>query len=284
MTNNSVINILAMNDFFDSVIPTLLKSFKVFYPADLPEVSASIQGVITPFSAKVNAELINSLPNLKIISCFGTGVENVDKTAAINKGIYLTNTPEIVTEDTADIAMTLLLCLSRNIIFNDKYARSGKWKTAPSPLGISVSGKTLGIVGLGRIGKRIAERAVTFGLHVIYNARTKKDVPYEFYDDIIEMAKKTNFLIICCPGGPETRDIINIDVLKALGQKGYLINVSRGTTVNENDLILALENNIIAGAGLDVYVDEPNIPTRLMNMEQVVLLLLFGFLMILFLE
>lgn len=266
------ISILAMNHFFDDVIEELKDNYKIIYLQDLSEHYSSISGIITTPWSRVDCELITKLPNLKIISCFGVGIDSVDKKAAKEQSVIITNTPDIVTEDTADIAMTLLLCLSRNIVYNDQYVRSNRWKNLPPPLGTSVFGKTLGIVGLGNIGQRLAERALNFGLKIIYYSRTQKNVSYQFYDDLIEMAEKTHFLAVCCTGGEETRDIINLEVLKALGNKGYLINVSRGTTVNEEALIFALKNNVIAGAGLDVYSNEPYVPEELFAMDNVVLL------------
>lgn len=270
--SDKLISVLAMDHFFDAVIKNRPAPINIIYPEDIDANIMSIHGILTTPWSKVDSTLINRLPNLKIISCFGTGIDSVDKIAALQNNIIITNTPDVVTEDTADIAMALLLCLSRHIVFNDKYARAGKWKSSPAPLGTSVFGKTLGIVGLGKIGSRIADRAVAFGLNVIYHSRTKKSAPFHYYDSLIEMAKQTDFLIVCCPGGNETKNLINLDVLTALGTKGYLINVSRGSTVNESDLIHTLENNLIAGAGLDVYINEPNIPEALTQMDQVVLL------------
>jgi len=272
MSLNQPISILAMDGFFDAVLNKLSPSFKVYYQKDLPNVSSDIQGIIATPWTKVSTELIKSLPNLKIISCFGVGVDNVDKCAAMNNKIFVTNTPDVVTEDTADIGITLLLCLARNIVSNDKFVRSGGWQKKPIPLGTSIFGKTLGIIGLGKIGKRVAKKAENFGLQIVYHSRTKKNVPYHFYNNLIEMAQVTHFLIVCCPGGNETKNIINSDVLQALGNKGCLINISRGSTVNEKDLIVALESGIILGAGLDVYADEPNVPEQLMKLENVVLL------------
>lgn len=272
MNNKNKISILSMNHFFDDVIDRLPHSFKIIYPDTLEENRLFIQGAITTPWTKITSEMINQLIQLKIISCFGTGIDSVDSHTARKNNIVITNTPDIVTEDTADIAITLLLCLSRKIISNEKFARLGQWKTSPPSLGNSPQGKTVGILGLGKIGKRIAEKAKQFGLSILYHGRKAQNVPYQYYDNIIDMAKKSDYLIASCTGSDETKNIVNIDILNALGKNSYLINVSRGSTVNENDLIYALQNNIIAGAGLDVYQNEPNIPDQLINLDNVVLL------------
>jgi hydroxypyruvate reductase len=272
MNNKNKISILSMNHFFDGVIDRLPHSFKIIYPDTLEENYLFIQGAITTPWTRITSEMINQLTQLKIISCFGTGIDSVDSHTARTNNIVITNTPDIVTEDTADIAITLLLCLSRKIISNEKFARSGQWKISPPSLGNSPQGKTVGILGLGKIGKRIAEKALQFGLSILYHGRKTQNAPYQYYDNLTEMAKKSDYLIVSCTGSEETKNIINMDILNALGQNSYLINVSRGSTVNENDLIYALQNNIIAGAGLDVYQNEPNIPDPLIKLDNAVLL------------
>src|SRR3990167_3734869 len=175
-----MIGILALDHFFDQVIHKLPGAFKIFYPDNLQQARSQIQGIMTTPWTKTDALLIEKLPHLKIISCFGVGIDSTDAITAKKRGITITNTPDVVTDDTADIAMALLLCLSRKILFNDSYVRSGKWKIASAPLTSSLFGKTLGIVGLGKIGKAIAERAKTFGLKIIYHSKTKKDTSYRF--------------------------------------------------------------------------------------------------------
>jgi lactate dehydrogenase-like 2-hydroxyacid dehydrogenase len=264
--------ILIVDNFFDPVIGNLQNIFDLIYPENLENNLKDIQGIITNPWFKIDEQLIGSLPQLKIISCFGTGIDSVDKIAATKRGIIITNTPDIVTEDTADIAMTLLLCLSRNIIFNDQYVKTGNWAKSTPPLGMSISGKTVGIIGLGKIGQRIADRAICFGLNVIYYNKTKKESSLQYYENLEEMAKKSHFLIVCCTANNDTKNMINLKILKALGNKGFLINISRGSTVNENDLIFSLENKIIRGAGLDVFQNEPNINEKFFTLENIILL------------
>jgi hydroxypyruvate reductase len=271
MINEKKTAILFMNNFFDCVIDRLPSAFKIIYPHSL-EDNNFIQGAVTTPWTKITSEIIHQLPHLKIISCFGTGIDSIDTNAAKTNKIIITNTPDVVTEDTADIAIALLICLSRKIIINNQFAKSGQWKVSPPPLGKSPQGKRVGIVGLGKIGKRIADKALQFGLSIAYHCRQKQNVPYQYFDSLIDMAEKSDYLIVSCTGGEKTKNIINLEILKALGQNSYLINVSRGSTINESDLIYALENNIIAGAGLDVYQNEPNIPEQLLHMENAILL------------
>ncbi len=270
--NDAIIGILSLHDFFNGVINRLPKKFRIFSLDNYSDNMNLIQGIIATPWDKVDGHLINSLPNLKIISCFGTGIDCINIDAAINKKIIVTNTPDVVTEDTADVALALLLGLSRHIVTNDSFVRAGKWKTNPAPLGTSLRGKTIGIVGLGKIGKSIAARAITFGLKVGYCGRNKQNTSYIYYDNLLEMAKIADFLVICCPGNSGTKNIIDKNVLDSLGKNGFLINVSRGSTVNESDLLDALESNTIKGAGLDVYQSEPNVSERFFKLDNVVLL------------
>ncbi len=272
MNKQDRIDILCMSNFFDSTIELFADTFN-FIPVDsLNQYEHSIKGILATPWVKVDEALISKLPNLQIISCFGTGIDCVDRQAAAKKGIIITNTPDVVTEDTADTALVLLLMLARNVANSIQHVKSGNWKTVPAPLGTCVHGKTLGILGLGKIGTRIAERATAFGLQVIYHNRTKRDVPYSYCDSLEEMARASDFLVISCAGGQETKHIIDMNILKALGQKGFLINVSRGITVNEDDLITCLRDKTIAGAGLDVYQNEPHINEDFLHVDNIVTL------------
>lgn len=221
----------------------------------------------------VSRKLIEALPNLEIISQFAVGTDNIDLQAAKERGVAVTNTPGVLTDCTADIAMTLLLAVARRAVEGDIYVRVGKWLNGPMPLGVSPKGKTAGIVGLGRIGQAIARRCEAFGMKIAYHGpRKKPDQPYPFYEKLIDMARDSDFLILACPGGEETAGIVDMHVLDALGPKGFLINVSRGSVVDEPALVEALYNKKIAGAGLDVFAKEPNVPPELISMDNVVLL------------
>lgn len=223
---------------------------------------------------QVTRRLIESFPNLGLIAQFGVGFDNIDLQAAKEREIPVTNSPGPITmSDTADVALLLTLSCARRAMESDMYVRVGKWLNGPFPLGVSLSGKVAGIVGMGRIGQEIAKRCEAFGMRVVYNGpNEKKEQPYDYFPDLKDMAKEVDFLILSCAGGIHTRNMVNGDVLRALGPKGYLINVSRGTVLNEEDFLIALNNKEIAGGGLDVYDSEPDVPSDLLSLDNVVLL------------
>ena len=223
---------------------------------------------------KITRRMIEALPNLEIISTNSVGFDHIDLEAAKERGIVVSHTPDLVTNDTADIALSLMINVLRRIVEADAYVRVGNWeRKGDIGLGHSLTGKKVGIVGLGRIGKAIARRAEAIDCKVSYYGRSKKDdVDYEFVPDLKDLAKQSDILVVVCASTPETKNLINMDVLEALGPNGYLVNVSRGAVVHEEDLLIALANKAIAGAGLDVYQNEPNVPDALKTMDNVVLL------------
>lgn len=231
-----------------------------------------IVGIVATVGRMVSRKLIEVLPNLEIISNFAVGIDNIDLEAAEERGVIVTNTPDVLTADTADTALALLLAAARRVVEGDAYVRVGKWLNGPMPLATSLEHKKVGVVGLGRIGQAIAKRAAAFDMDVAYHGRSEKDVPYRFYPQLLEMAQDVDFLVLSCAGGPETKHIINEEVLNALGERGFLINVARGSVVDEEALLIALRNKNIAGAGLDVYENEPHVPEALFSMDNVVLL------------
>ncbi|MCB9991785.1 MAG: 2-hydroxyacid dehydrogenase [Rhodospirillales bacterium] len=231
-----------------------------------------IVAIVSSYNRGVSAKMIEALPNLEIISTFGVGYDNIDVRAATGRGVVVTNTPDLLTADTADTALALLLAVSRRVVEGDAYVRVGKWLNGPLPLGTSLGGKTAGIVGLGRIGQAIADRVSAFDVSVAYHGRHEKDVPYRFYPQLEEMARDVDYLILSCAGGPETQHIVNENVLRALGPHGFLVNVARGSVVDQDALLVALSNKNIAGAALDVYDNEPHVPEALFSMDNVVLL------------
>lgn len=231
-----------------------------------------IRGIISTYnSAGVSAHFMEALPNLEIIAQFGVGYDNIDVVAAHRRGITVTNTPDVLTDDTADVAMFLLLNIARRAVEADMFVRVGRWHSGAFPLSTSLSGKTVGIVGLGEIGTAIAKRAQAFNMDVIYHGRTEKDVPYTYFKDLEDMARACDFLVLACAGGEETKHLIDYKILDALGAHGYLINISRGSVVKEDDLLIALRNKSIAGAGLDVFANEPHVPEEMYKMDNVVL-------------
>ena len=224
-----------------------------------------------PFE-RVDEGLISRLPHLKIIANYGVGYDSVDTKAARTRQIAVTNTPDVLTDDVADFAIGLVLSTSRLLAKGDRYVRAGEWSQGLMRLGRSVTGKQLGIVGLGRIGEAIAQRASALKMEVSYHNRNQKQVPYSYYPDVVSLAQACDFLVLVIPATPETKNIINLEVMKALGAEGTLINVARGSVVDEDALIEALKAGHLGAAGLDVYVNEPNVPQALMDMTENVVL------------
>jgi lactate dehydrogenase-like 2-hydroxyacid dehydrogenase len=241
-------------------------------PAAFAVVAPRIRGIQANGESKVPRALIAQLPALEVITVFGVGYDGVDVAAATERGIPVTNTPDVLTEDVADMGITLMLSIARRVPHADKYVRAGLWPSGPVPLARKVSGARLGIVGLGRIGQAIAKRAEGFGMSIAYTTRTKRtDTAYTYYPSAAALAAEVDFLMVITPGGAGTRGLINAEVLKALGPNGFLINVARGTVVDQPALIQALQNNVIAGAALDVFDGEPVVPEELLVLDNVVL-------------
>lgn len=240
--------------------------------AAFAELAPRIVGVAGTGEASVPRSLLERLPNAKVVAVFGVGYDGVDTAAAVEHGIPVTNTPDVLTDDVADLAMGLVLSVGRTIPQADQFVRAGRWPQGPMALGRKVSGARLGIVGLGRIGKAIARRASGFGMSIAYTARSEKpDCGYTFYPTPAALAAQVDFLVVITPGGAGTKHLINAEVLQALGARGFLVNVARGSVVDEQALIAALQNHTIAGAGIDVFADEPRVPEVLWSMPNVVL-------------
>lgn len=234
------------------------------------DIVAAISGI----KSGASAQLIEALPNLEIIAQNGVGVDNIDLEAARRRDIKVVNTPDVVTEDTADTALALLLAVTRRVVEGDMFVRAGFWeKRGTLPRGMSLGGKRAGIVGLGRIGRAIARRLQAFGIDVVYTGRNPKDdVDYLFYEDVAAMATDCDFLILSCSGGPETGHLIHTGIFEAMPQHAVLINVARGSVVDEPALVRALKYGEISGAGLDVFADEPYVPEEFKTMDNVVML------------
>jgi lactate dehydrogenase-like 2-hydroxyacid dehydrogenase len=224
--------------------------------------------------APVDEAYMRQYPKLEIISSFGVGYDNIDAKAAARLGITVTNTPGVLDDEVADTTLGLMIMTVRQLPQSERYLRAGQWSAKGAyPLSPSLRGRTVGILGLGRIGKAIATRVNAFGLEVVYHGRrAQTDVPYRYYASLLDMAKAVDILIVVAPGGPGTRHIINAEVLEALGPDGVLINVARGSLVDERALIEALRNKTILAAGLDVFDNEPSVPQELIALENAVLL------------
>jgi lactate dehydrogenase-like 2-hydroxyacid dehydrogenase len=220
----------------------------------------------------VDAALMDKLPKLEIIANFGVGYDSIDTKAAQQRGIHVTNTPNVLNDAMAEITIGLMISLARKLPQSDRYVREGKWMQGNYPLQVELNGKTLGILGLGRIGKEVALRAQAMKMRVVYHGRNRQpDEPYVYYDNLTEMARDVDWLVLIAPGGKATDKIVNRQVLEALGPEGFLVNVGRGTLVDEPVLVEMLQQNKIAGAALDVFEKEPSVPEALFALDNVVL-------------
>jgi lactate dehydrogenase-like 2-hydroxyacid dehydrogenase len=235
-----------------------------------PRVRAvAVSGPVEP----INEALMGRFPRLEIVSSFGVGYDHVDAKWAGAHGITVTNTPDVLNEEVADTALGLLLCTVREFPQAERYLRAGKWVEKAYPLSKgTLRDRTVGIVGMGRIGKAIARRLDAFGVPVVYHSRNPQaSVPYRYYPNLVDMARDVDTLMVIVPGGASTQNMINAAVLEALGPNGILINMARGSVVDEPALIKALKERKIMSAGLDVFVKEPVVPQELIDMEHVVL-------------
>ena len=242
-------------------------------PAAFAKIAPLVRGIAGGGESKVPRSLMEQLPALEIVSIMGVGYDGVDVPAALERRIPVTHTPGVLNDEVADLAIGLMLSVARRIPLADRYVRAGRWaKEGPMPLARKVSGARLGIVGLGRIGQAIASRAEAFGMSIAYTGRSAKaELAYSFYPTAQALAAQVDFLIVITPGGAGTRHLINAEVLKALGPDGYLINVARGSVVDEAALVDALRRGVIAGAALDVFEKEPHPTEALWSMDNVVL-------------
>lgn len=233
---------------------------------------ASIRAVIPLGGTVLSPALLERLPALEIVSVMGVGYDGVPIPWCRERGIRVTNTPDVLTDDVADIAVALVLMTSRRLVESNRYLHDGKWLAGAFPLAHAVRGTVAGILGLGRIGKAIAHRLEAHGMKIAYHGRKQQSVPWTYFDNLNALAAESDFLIVACPGGPETRNMVDATILNALGPEGTLINIARGSVVDEPALIAALESGAIRTAGLDVFDDEPRVPAGLMNCGRAVLL------------
>jgi hydroxypyruvate reductase len=263
-----------------SHIQTLEKEFTIHFLTEGPQraeilrkVGDKVRFLTTTAFMGAKPDLVAALPKLEIIANFGVGVDSIDVKGATARGIPVTNTPDVLNVCVADLAIGLLIASMRRIAEGDRYVRDGRWLKGELPLGGRVSEKRLGILGLGKIGKMIAKRALAFDMDISYHGRRKQDdVPYRFYGDLAEMAANVDVLVAICPGGPDTRRIVNEKVMRALGPKGVLVNVARGSVVDEAALVKVLQEKALGAAALDVFEAEPKVPPELLTMDNVVLM------------
>jgi len=237
----------------------------------LAELAPKIRGVMTSGGSGIDAATVARLPKLEIVSVFGVGYDPVDLPACRARGIHVTNTPDVLTDDVADVALGLTLNVMRRFCVSDRFVRAGQWLKGNQPLAEKVGGKTVGIIGMGRIGQAIAKRVGAMETTIVYHGPRKKDVPHRYYPDLVAMARDCHVLIAACPGGEATRGIVSAAVIEALGKKGAFVNIARGSVADEKALVEALVEGRLGGAGLDVFVDEPNVPEALFKLDNVVL-------------
>jgi lactate dehydrogenase-like 2-hydroxyacid dehydrogenase len=240
-------------------------------PKDVP---ARLRGIAVTGLVPVNSTVLSAYPKLEVISSFGVGYDHIDAKHAAERGIIVTNTPDVLTEEVADTALGLFIATAREFIEADRYLRSGRWLAQPYPLTAgSLRDRKVGMVGMGRIGQAIARRLDASLVPVVYHSRKPAEgVSYQHYPNLIEMAKAVDTLIVITPGGPSTAKLVNAEVMAALGPRGIIVNVARGSVIDEPALIAALKSRTILAAGLDVFAQEPKVPEELCALQNVVLL------------
>lgn len=277
MNKVSVLQIGSMTDRYNQRMAEIWNAHPLWKEAD-PEAFLARHGAafdVVATSARYGCRVaaMDRLPNLKAICSFGVGYDAIDVEAAHQRGIQVSNTPNVLNDCVADLAIGLIIDVARRMSETDRFVRKGGWATQPPPLGTKVFGKKLGIVGLGRIGRAVVKRASGFDMQIGYTDPHKDaGVAYHYASSAVELAAWADFLVLTCIGGPSTRGLVSHEVLTALGPKGYLINVSRGSVVDEAALVAAIVDKTIAGAGLDVYAKEPHVPAELRNSDNVVVL------------
>jgi hydroxypyruvate reductase len=240
--------------------------------AFLADAGARVRGLVQGGGTVTPTTLLDALPKLEIISVFGVGYDGVPVDYCKARGLKVGHTPDVLTDDVADVAVGLIMMTGRGFVRLNRFVQAGRWLKEGIELTTKLGGQTVGILGLGRIGKAIAQRVTAMGMQVAYTGRSAQDVPYRFIPDLQALAAAADFLVVACPGGAATKNIVDAKVLAALGSKGTLVNIARGSIVDEPALVKALQDGTIKAAGLDVFVDEPNVPAPLLAMDNVVLL------------
>jgi hydroxypyruvate reductase len=271
--------LLIMGPMYPATLAALEETYithKLWLAADREALLASladrIDAVATSGTKGMDDTTMGKLPKLKMISHFGVGVDSIDTDAAKRRGIMVSNTPDVLTDDVADLAMALLVMVSRRLAVGDRYVREGKWLKGPMPLAESVQGATLGIVGMGRIGRAIAKRGEAFNLKIAYQGPNRKtDVTWPYFANPVDLARESDYLVAACPGGDATKGLVSRRVLEALGPKGVVVNISRGSVIDEPAMVDLLREGKLGGAGLDVFDKEPSVPEALFAMDNVVL-------------
>ena len=268
-----MIDVLQLVPLRPEVQKELEARYRIHSRADFDKVAGIVRAAVTNGHSGPPPAMIDQMPKLEIIASASVGYDGIPVEYARTKGIPVTNTPDVLNDDVADLAIALMIMTARRLVASDTYVRTGKWpKGGEYPLAQKASGKRVGILGMGRIGKEIAKRAEAMNNSIAYHSRRPvADVPYKHYADLVELAKNSDFLLIIIPSTPQTLKIVNKDVIEALGPTGILVNVARGAVVDEDALVEALKSGKLGGAGLDVFVNEPQVPEILLGMDNVVL-------------
>jgi lactate dehydrogenase-like 2-hydroxyacid dehydrogenase len=268
-----MIDVLQLVQLRPEVQKELAARYRLHGKQDFDKVAGIVRGCVTNGHSGPSPEMIDRMPRLEIIASASVGYDGIPVEYARSKGIPVTNTPEVLNDDVADLAIALMIMTARNLVTTDRYVRSGRWpKEGEYPLSNRASGKRVGILGMGRIGKQIGQRAEAMNNTVAYHSRTPvADVRYKHYPDLVSLAKNSDFLVVIIPSTPQTQKIVSRAVIEALGPTGILVNVARGAVVDEDALVEALKSGKLGGAGLDVFVNEPQVPESLFAMDNVVL-------------
>lgn len=269
-----MIDILQLVPLRPEVQKELAARYRLHGKADFDKVAGIVRGCVTNGHSGPPPQMIDRMPKLEIIASVSVGYDGIPVEYARSKGIPTTNTPEVLNDDVADLAIGLMIMTARRLVVTDRYVRSGRWpKEGEYPLAPQrASGKRVGILGMGRIGREIGKRAEAMNNSIAYHSRRPvADVRWRYYPDLVELAKNSDFLIVIIPSTPETKKIVNQDVIEALGPGGILVNVARGAVVDEDALVEALTSGKLGGAGLDVFANEPQVPEVLFGMDNVVL-------------
>tara|TARA_X000000950_G_scaffold158169_1_gene193966 strand:- start:4315 stop:5256 length:942 start_codon:yes stop_codon:yes gene_type:complete len=271
-------NVLIMSLFPNKITKLFDETFNTFKTYEqenaekfIESLSDKIEAIAVMGGTTVSSELIKKLPKLKIIANYGVGYDAVDVKQATLSNVKVTNTPDVLNDEVADTAIALTLCVYKNIALANQFLLEKKWLISEYPLSKKFSGTKFGILGMGRIGKTIATRIESFNCEICYHSRNQKDVKYKYFSKLEDLAEYVDTLCVITPGGEETKHLVNANVLQKLGKNGFLINIARGTVIDQKALIYALQNNIIRGAGLDVFENEPNVPDDLINLSNVIL-------------
>lgn len=271
--------VLLMCPLYEPIQSELERRWSVhrFYEAPDPQallaaIADRCEVVVTSGGRGLEAAVMRQLPRLRLVSCFGVGVDAIDRAHCAQRGIAVTNTPDVLTDDVADLAVALMLASLRQVVAADRWVRDGSWvRRGTMPLATAVARRKVGIVGLGRIGAAIARRCAAFGTQIAYHGPNRKPVEWTYFADPVEMARWADVIIAACPGGADTRGLVSRAVLEALGPQGHFVNIARGSVVDQPAMIALLRSGALGGAALDVFEDEPRVPQALIDLPHVVL-------------